>query len=65
MSFTIVYKQFAAFREVDLRVKRSNTIDLSNTVVRDIIDMNPHEFSAHIDILYMGGMRLLSRFYLD
>jgi len=46
-------------------VSSSNTIDLSNTVVRDIIDMNPHEFSAHIDILYMGGMRLLSRFYLD
>lgn len=50
---------------IDLRVNRSHTIDLSNTVVRDIIDMNPHDFTTHIDTLYMGGMRLLGRFYLD
>jgi len=50
---------------VDLRIHRSSTIDLSNTVVRDIIDMNPHEFFARIDTLYMAGMRLLGRFYLD
>ena len=50
---------------LDLRVNRSCSIDLSNTVVRDIIDMNPHEFKAQIDTLHMGGMRLLGRFYLD
>ena len=50
---------------LDLRVNRCSTIDLSNTVVRDIIDMNPHEFTAQIDTVLMGGMRLLGRFYLD
>jgi len=50
---------------LDLRVNRCSTIDLSNTIVRDIIDMNPYEFSAQIDTLHMGGMRLLGRFYLD
>ncbi len=50
---------------LDLRVNKSSAIDLSNTVVRDIIDMNPHEFTAQIDTLLMGGMRLLGRFYLD
>lgn len=50
---------------IDLRVSRCNFMDLSNTVIRDIIDMNPHEFTSHIDTLDMGGMRLLGRFYLD
>ena len=50
---------------VDLRVCKCGTMDLSNTVVRDIIDMNPHEFTARIDTLFMAGMRLLGRFYVD
>ncbi len=50
---------------IDLRINRSSTIDLSNTVVRDIIDMNPHDFTTKIDIIHMGGMRLLGRFYVD
>lgn len=50
---------------VDLRVSKCNSMDLSSTVVRDIIDMNPHEFTSHIDTLFMAGMRLLGRFYVD
>ncbi len=50
---------------VDLRVSRCGSMDLSSTVVRDIIDMNPHEFDANIDTLSMAGMRLLGRFYID
>jgi len=50
---------------VDLRVSMCGTMDLSSTVVRDIIDMNPHEFTAKIDTLFMAGMRLLGRFYVD
>ncbi len=49
----------------DLRVQKSDTIDLSNTIVRDIIDLNPYEFSAKIETLFMGGMRLIGRLYID
>jgi hypothetical protein len=50
---------------VDLRVQQSESIDLSNTIVRDIIDLNPHEFSTKVQTLNMGGMRLIGRFYID
>lgn len=50
---------------VDLRVKQSNSIDLSNTIVRDIIDINPHEYMAQIQTLSLAGMRLIGRIYVD
>jgi hypothetical protein len=50
---------------VDLRVKQSQFIDLSNTVVRDIIDINPYEFSARIRTISFAGMRLIGRIYMD
>lgn len=49
----------------DLRVHKCLSLDLSNTIVRDIIDLNPHEFSTELQTLYMGGMRLIGRFYID
>jgi len=49
----------------DLRVKQSQFIDLSNTVVRDIIDINPYEFSAQIGTMSFAGMRLIGRIYMD
>jgi hypothetical protein len=50
---------------VDLRVTKCGFIDLSNTVARDIIDMNPHDFTAEIDTVSFAGMRLIGRMYLD
>lgn len=50
---------------VDLRIHQSQSVDLSNTIVRDIIDLNPHEFSSRITTLYIAGMRLIGRIYLD
>lgn len=50
---------------IDLRVQQCVSIDLSNTIVRDIIDLNPYEFQAQVQTLYMGGMRLIGRFYID
>jgi hypothetical protein len=50
---------------VDLRVKQSNSIDLSNTIVRDIIDINPYEYTAQIQSLSLAGMRLIGRIYVD
>lgn len=50
---------------VDLRVSKSRSLDLSSTVVRDIIDINPHEFRSKVDTIFMAGMRLMGRIYLD
>ncbi len=50
---------------VDLRMNQCLVLDLSNTIVRDIIDLNPHEFTANIQTMYMAGMRLIGRIYLD
>ncbi len=50
---------------VDLRVKQCRNINLTNTIVRDIIDIKPHEFSSEIETLSLAGMRLIGRIYLD
>lgn len=50
---------------VDLRVSKSQSIDLSSTVIRDIIDMNPHEFRSELESISLAGMRLIGRIYID
>lgn len=49
----------------DLRVAQCNNLDLSNTIIRDIIDLYPDEFDADIRALNLAGIRLLGRIYLD
>lgn len=49
----------------DLRVRKCSMIDLSNTIVRDIIDLKPFEFEEDIGIIYFGGIRLIGRIYID
>lgn len=50
---------------VDLRVNRCNYLDLSDTIVRDIIDFKPFDFDVNIRVLNMKGMRLLGTIYID
>jgi hypothetical protein len=50
---------------VDLRVARCEHIDLSDTIVRDIIDLIPYETDIDVDIINFSGMRLLGRIYID
>ncbi|MBI5539271.1 MAG: two pore domain potassium channel family protein [Bacteroidia bacterium] len=49
----------------DLRVSEASLLDLNDTVVRDIIDLTPHDFEVKIKVLSMTGMRLLGRIYID
>ena len=49
----------------DLRVAKCSYIDLSNTIVRDIIDLKPYEFKEEIYTLNFVGMRLIGRIYID
>jgi len=52
-------------RYTDLRVARAAKIDLSNTIVRDIIDIKTHEFSEQIGVIFLAGVRLIGRIYID
>ncbi len=49
----------------DLRVKYCKVIDLSNTVINDVLDLNPTETGLNTQTLYLNGIRLLGRIYLD
>jgi len=49
----------------DLRIAKCKFVDLSNTIVRDIIDLKPYEFEEEIDTIHFGGMRLIGRIYID
>jgi len=49
----------------DIRLAYSNFIDLSNTIVRDIIDLKPYEFVEEISTISFAGMRLIGRIYID
>jgi len=50
---------------LDLRVAKCDRIDLSDTIARDIIDLQPYDFKMNIKTLNISGMRLLGRIYLD
>jgi hypothetical protein len=49
----------------DIRLAYCKYIDLSNTIVRDIIDLKPYEFVEEIETISFVGMRLIGRIYID
>ena len=49
----------------DLTVKRAEIIDLSDTVLRDIVDLNPLNHQVKIKTLYFNGMRNLGRIIIN
>lgn len=49
----------------DLRVYKCEFVDLSDTIVRDIIDFKPYDFDVDIDVMDFSGMRLLGTIYID
>jgi hypothetical protein len=50
---------------VDLRLSKAQLLDISDTIVRDIIDLEPYDFPIQIKTLDMSGMRLLGKLYID
>jgi hypothetical protein len=50
---------------VDLRLARAEFLDISDTIVRDIIDLEPYDFRINIDIIDMSGIRLVGKLYID
>ncbi len=49
----------------DIRLAYCKFIDLSNSIVRDIIDLKPYEFVEEIYTISFVGMRLIGRIYID
>jgi hypothetical protein len=50
---------------VDLRLSKAELLDISDTIVRDIIDLEPYDFPVEIKTIDMSGMRLLGKLYID
>ena len=49
----------------DLRVKKCGILDLSDTIVKDILDIRSFEFKIEIEELDLTGLRLLGTIYID
>ncbi|HEX2921691.1 MAG TPA: potassium channel family protein [Bacteroidales bacterium] len=49
----------------DLRVAKAELVDISDTIVRDIIDLVPYDAPVDITILDMSGMRLQGKLYIS
>lgn len=50
---------------VDFRVSETEFLDLSDTIVRDIIDIEPYGYDIKIGSMNMSGMRLIGKMYID
>lgn len=50
---------------VDLRLAKADLLDISDTIIRDIVDLEPYDFDINIGILDMSGMRLIGKIYID
>ena len=50
---------------IDLRLAKTGLLDISDTIVRDIIDLEPYDFPVEIKTMDMSGMRLLGKLYID
>jgi hypothetical protein len=46
-------------------VDRSDYIDLSDTIIRDIIDLETYDHKININTINMAGMRLIGKIYID
>ena len=49
----------------DLRLAYCGKLDLSGTIIKDVIDIHPHEFVPEIKAIELAGIRLLGRIYID
>ena len=49
----------------DLRLAKAQLLDISDTIVRDIVDLEPYGFPVDIKIIDISGMRLIGKLYID
>ncbi|MCU0472403.1 MAG: potassium channel family protein [Bacteroidales bacterium] len=65
MFHTISLKSCHFKHYIDLRISAAQLLDLSDTIVRDIVDLEPYDFPVGIKVLDMSGMRLIGKIYID
>lgn len=61
---TLSFKSCHLDHYFDLRLSKADLLDISDTIVRDIIDLEPFDFPVRIKTLDMSGMRLLGKMYI-
>lgn len=49
---------------VDVRLAYAQMVDLSDTIIRDILDLKPYDFPIDIKIINFEGMRLVGQVYI-
>ncbi|MCU0461645.1 MAG: potassium channel family protein [Bacteroidales bacterium] len=49
----------------DLRLSKAQLLDISDTIVRDIVDLEPYDFPVDIKVVDLSGMRLVGKLYID
>jgi hypothetical protein len=62
---TLILKSCYLNHYVDLRVNEAGYLDLSDTIVRDIIDLEPYGHDISIGTINMAGMRLIGKIFID
>lgn len=62
----IVFKDTQLNCYLDMRFEKANSIDLSDTIVRDIMDFKASEsHGVQIKLLNMNGMKLMGKIFID
>ncbi len=61
----LIFKSSQINNYFDLRVSYCEYVDLSDTVIKDIVDMQMHSSRMEIKHLDLRGVRLLGRIYAD
>lgn len=49
----------------DLRLAKAEVLDISDTIVRDIVDLEPYDFPVEVRTIDLSGMRLIGKLYID
>jgi hypothetical protein len=62
---TISFKSCHLDHYFDLRLEKAAHLDISDTIVRDIVDLEPYDFPVDIKTLDLSGMRLIGKLYID
>ena len=50
---------------MDFRVAKTESLDLSDTIVRDIVDLRIHQANVELNVMILSQMRNLGQIYLD
>ncbi len=61
----LIMKDIQIENYVDLRLAKCDYLDLSDTIIKGILNITPDNYTSNIKDINMGGMRLLGRIYLD